>query len=94
MKVKSAVSKYVMVIATVLVILFFTIATGGKLLYPQNVNNLIARLDELGSYRRNLFITNAQIGHTGRLGIDDRRAAQNDAHRTSRQNGSRRPGSG
>jgi putative multiple sugar transport system permease protein len=43
MKVKSAVSKYVMVIATVLVILFFTIATGGKLLYPQNVNNLIAQ---------------------------------------------------
>ncbi|NJP41136.1 sugar ABC transporter permease [Oscillospiraceae bacterium HV4-5-C5C] len=32
-----------MMIATVLVILFFTIATGGKLLYPQNVNNLIAQ---------------------------------------------------
>lgn len=43
MKVKSALSKYVMVIATVLVILFFTIATGGKLLFPQNVNNLIAQ---------------------------------------------------
>ncbi len=41
--IKDALSQYMMMIATVLVILFFTIATGGKLLYPQNVNNLIAQ---------------------------------------------------
>ncbi|MDD2213666.1 MAG: sugar ABC transporter permease, partial [Oscillospiraceae bacterium] len=41
--VKDALSQYMMMIATVLVIIFFTIATGGKLLYPQNVNNLIAQ---------------------------------------------------
>jgi putative multiple sugar transport system permease protein len=43
MKLKTELSKYVMVIATVLVILFFTIATGGKLLFAQNINNLIAQ---------------------------------------------------
>lgn len=35
--------KYTMVIALVLVILFFTVTTGGKLLLPQNVANLIAQ---------------------------------------------------
>ncbi len=35
--------KYTMVLALVLVIVFFTITTGGKLLLPQNVANLIAQ---------------------------------------------------
>jgi len=32
-----------MIIVTVIVILFFSIGTGGKMLFPQNVNNLIAQ---------------------------------------------------
>ena len=40
---KCSLTKYVMAFATVAVIIFFTIATGGKLLYAQNVNNLIAQ---------------------------------------------------
>ena len=43
MNVKTALRKYVMVIATVAVIIFFTIATKGALLYPQNVSNVIAQ---------------------------------------------------
>ncbi len=43
MKVKGILSKYMMVIATLVVIVFFTIATKGMLLYPQNINNLIAQ---------------------------------------------------
>ena len=43
MSLKSSLTKYVMAFATVAVIIFFTIATGGKLLYAQNVNNLIAQ---------------------------------------------------
>ncbi len=43
MKVKFSIQKYVMVIATVAVIIFFTLSTGGKLLYAQNMNNLIAQ---------------------------------------------------
>ena len=43
MSLKSSLTKYVMAFATVAVIIFFTIATGGRLLYAQNVNNLIAQ---------------------------------------------------
>ena len=43
MNVKQAVTKYAMTIATVIVIIFFAIATQGKLILPQNVNNLIAQ---------------------------------------------------
>ncbi|MBR5116839.1 MAG: sugar ABC transporter permease [Lachnospiraceae bacterium] len=43
MNVKQALTKYAMTIATVIVIVFFAIATGGKLILPQNVNNLIAQ---------------------------------------------------
>lgn len=35
--------KYTMIIALVLVVAFFQIMTGGKILYPQNVNNLISQ---------------------------------------------------
>ncbi len=40
---KSVLTKNAMIIVTVLVILLFTIGTGGKMLLPQNVNNLIAQ---------------------------------------------------
>ena len=43
MKVKVSLTKYVMIIATVAVIIFFTVSTGGKLLYAQNMNNLISQ---------------------------------------------------
>ena len=43
MNVKSVLTKYAMTIATVIVIIFFTVATQGKLLFPQNVNNVIAQ---------------------------------------------------
>ena len=42
-KVMSALRKYTMVIALVLVTLFFYWRTGGKILLPQNVNNLISQ---------------------------------------------------
>ena len=35
--------KYTMVLILVLVVLFFTITTGGKILWPQNITNLIAQ---------------------------------------------------
>jgi len=35
--------KYTMVIALVLVIIFFSITTGGKILFAQNINNLISQ---------------------------------------------------
>ena len=35
--------KYTMVIALVLVIIFFSFTTGGKILYPQNINNLVSQ---------------------------------------------------
>ncbi len=41
--VKTGLTKNAMTIITVLVIIFFTIGTGGKMLLPQNVNNLIAQ---------------------------------------------------
>jgi putative multiple sugar transport system permease protein len=42
-KVKGILTNYAMLIATVAVILFFTVATKGMLILPQNVNNLIAQ---------------------------------------------------
>ncbi len=42
-KAKGILTKYAMLIATVAVILFFTIATKGMLILPQNVNNLISQ---------------------------------------------------
>jgi len=35
--------KYTMLLALILVIVFFSVATGGKILYPQNINNLISQ---------------------------------------------------
>ena len=35
--------KYAMTIALVLVIIFFAVTTSGKILYPQNINNLISQ---------------------------------------------------
>ncbi len=35
--------KYTMIIALVLVVVFFSITTEGKILFPQNINNLIAQ---------------------------------------------------
>ena len=35
--------KYTMVIVLALVIILFTVNTGGKMLLPQNVNNLIVQ---------------------------------------------------
>lgn len=35
--------KYTMVLILVLVVLFFTLTTGGKILWPQNITNLIAQ---------------------------------------------------
>ena len=42
-KLLEGVKKYTMIIALVLVTLFFTWKTGGKILFPQNVANLIAQ---------------------------------------------------
>lgn len=42
-KLKEGVKKYTMIIALLLVTLFFTWQTGGKILLPQNVSNLIAQ---------------------------------------------------
>ena len=42
-KVLNFFKKYTMVLALVLVFIFFTVATGGKLIFPQNVTNLIAQ---------------------------------------------------
>ena len=35
--------KYTMIIALVLVVIFFSITTEGKILFPQNINNLISQ---------------------------------------------------
>ena len=43
MNTKSVLTKYAMLIATVVVIIFFAVATKGMLILPQNVNNLIAQ---------------------------------------------------
>lgn len=42
-KMKEILKKYTMILALLLVTLFFTIKTGGKILYPQNITNLIAQ---------------------------------------------------
>ena len=42
-KVKDIFNKYTMIIAVILVILFFQIGTGGKILFAQNINNLISQ---------------------------------------------------
>ncbi|MBP5493289.1 MAG: sugar ABC transporter permease [Clostridiales bacterium] len=42
-KVLDFVNKYTMVIALVLVIIFFSVQTGGAILYPSNVSNLISQ---------------------------------------------------
>ncbi len=43
MKITASLKKYTMVIALVLVIAFFYWSTGGKILYAQNINNLISQ---------------------------------------------------
>ena len=43
--------KYTMVIVLILVTLFFTWKTGGRMLLPQNVNNLIAQNAIVYPYR-------------------------------------------
>jgi putative multiple sugar transport system permease protein len=42
-KITASLKKYTMVIALVLVIIFFYVSTGGKILYAQNINNLISQ---------------------------------------------------
>ncbi|MDO5345857.1 MAG: sugar ABC transporter permease [Lachnospiraceae bacterium] len=42
-KLKSGIQKYTMIIVLVLVTLFFTWGTQGKILYPQNITNLISQ---------------------------------------------------
>ena len=42
-KVKVFIQKYTMIIVLVLVTLFFTWGTQGKILYPQNITNLISQ---------------------------------------------------
>ena len=42
-KVSEFLKKYTMVIVLVIVVLFFTWQTGGRMILPQNVNNLIAQ---------------------------------------------------
>lgn len=43
MKITASLKKYTMIIALVLVIAFFYWSTGGKILYAQNINNLISQ---------------------------------------------------
>lgn len=43
MNVKRILTKNAMIIVTIMVIVFFSITTGGKMLFPQNVNNLISQ---------------------------------------------------
>ena len=35
--------KYTMIMALILIVLFFSITTEGKILFPQNINNLISQ---------------------------------------------------
>jgi putative multiple sugar transport system permease protein len=42
-KILASLKKYTMIIALVLVIIFFYFSTGGKILYAQNINNLISQ---------------------------------------------------
>ncbi len=43
MKIGEFFKKYTMVLALVAVAIFFSITTGGRILYPQNINNLISQ---------------------------------------------------
>ena len=43
MKIAEFFKKYTMVLALVAVAIFFSITTGGRILYPQNINNLISQ---------------------------------------------------
>ena len=43
MDIKAVLKKNTMVIALILLTLFFTVQTGGAILLPQNINNLIAQ---------------------------------------------------
>ncbi|WP_124065138.1 multiple monosaccharide ABC transporter permease [Clostridium sp. E02] len=43
MKISEGIKKYTMVIVLAVVVILFTVNTGGKMLLPQNVNNLIAQ---------------------------------------------------
>ena len=40
---RAFIQKYTMIIALVVVVVFFSIITGGKLILPQNISNLIAQ---------------------------------------------------
>ena len=42
-KVTEALKKYAMVIALIAVMIFFQFSTGGKILLPQNINNLLSQ---------------------------------------------------
>lgn len=42
-KLSEVLKKYTMVIVLAVVVILFTVNTGGKMLLPQNVNNLIAQ---------------------------------------------------
>ena len=42
-KIKAGFQKYTMIIVLVLVAMFFAWGTQGKILYPQNINNLISQ---------------------------------------------------
>ena len=42
-RIRNGVQKYTMIIILVLVVLFFTWQTGGKILQPQNITNIIAQ---------------------------------------------------
>ena len=43
LKISEILKKYTMIIALAVIIILFTVNTGGKMLLPQNVNNLIAQ---------------------------------------------------
>ena len=42
-KLMDVVKKYTMILVLILVVIFFTVGTQGKILLPQNVSNLIAQ---------------------------------------------------
>ena len=56
--IKEIFKKYTMVFVLILVILLFTIGTGGKMLLPANINNLIAQ----NAYVFVVFYTFAYVG--------------------------------
>ena len=56
MNVKTFIKKYTMVIALVVVFIFFTILTGGKLVLAQNISNLLLQ---------NAYVLDAGIAASG-----------------------------